>query len=74
MAEEPKKPPLNNPTPKQRFLTAPGLIKAYTDVMIMPGTRISLDYALLQYQHRLAYPTNEASRRPLQDRWRYGIR
>ena len=59
MADKPKEAPPNNPNPKQRFLTAPGLIKAYTDVMIMPGTRISLDYALMQYQHRLAAPIND---------------
>lgn len=59
MAEQPKEAPVNNPTPKKRFMSAPGLMSAYHEVMRMPGTRISLDYALMNYQHKLSHSSND---------------
>lgn len=52
MAEAPN----TNPSPKKRFMSSGKLVSQHREMIASPVLRISLDYALLEYQRRLSLP------------------
>lgn len=50
--------PTLNPTPKQRFIQSTAIVSAHRNLMQSDQLRMSLDFALLEYQRRVSETSN----------------
>ena len=45
---------VTNPTPQQRFTESTKAVKSHRDLISMPEFQIAIDFACLEFEHRLA--------------------